>query len=250
MVKNYLVCAIRPIKEGWHLEKRQDLFEKYHEMYAMGLASFKKFVLEPFEAVLWTEPVDNNDQYTEHNWDAIKKLWHQEPCNIFWAGADTLMIKPTSLFGEQFKEYRMFNYTDPRSHREFEHHFNDDVQYYPHTMSEETWAVGETYWAQRENHPDRPWGFDQLRHNAMFWAQDIPDTDRWYPKLAYQAFSANIAINGDRANIKSLRDFNLLNRWNGVDVQSAHILHFHASRGTDQVIDIMKHLCQQTGITV
>jgi hypothetical protein len=241
MVKNYLVCAIRPIKEGWHLEKNQNLFEKYHEMYVMRLASFKKFVLEPFEAVLWIEPVDNNDQYTEHNWNSIKELWHHEPCNIFWAGADTLMIKPTSLFGEQFKEYRMFNYTDPRSHREFEHHFNDDIQYYPHTMSEETWTVGETYWAQRENHPDRHWGFDQLRHNAMFWNQDILITDRLHPAIAYQAM-----------NLRNLNNDVILahNAWNQIDINQAHILHFHASRGSQAVIDLMKILCTRLDITL
>jgi hypothetical protein len=241
MVKNYLVCAIRPIKEGWHLEKRQDLFEKYHEMYAMRLASFKKFVQEPFEPILWTDTVANNDEYTEANWIAIKELWHQEPCNIFWSGADTLMIQPTSLFGEQFKEYRMFNYTDPRSHREFEHHFNDDIQYYPHTMSAETWTVGETYWAQRENHPDRHWGFDQLRHNAMFWSQDIDITNRLYPTMAYQAM-----------NLRNLNNDVILahNTWNQIDINHAHILHFHASRGSQAVIDLMKILCTQLDITL
>lgn len=239
MVKNYLVCAIRPIKEGWHLEKRQDLFEKYHEMYTMRLASFRKFVQEPFEPILWTEPVDNNDQYTEHNWTAIKDLWHREPCNIFWAGADTLMVRPTSLFNNQFKEYRLFNYTDPRSHREFEHHFNDDVQYYPHTMLEETWSVGETYWNQRENHPDRYWGFDQLRHNAMFWSQDIAITDRLHPAMAYQAM-----------NLRNLDNDVILahNTWNQLDINNACILHFHASRGSMAVIRLMKDLCNKLNI--
>ena len=130
MVKNYLVCAVRPIEDGWHLEKNQDLYAQYRQMYDLRLASFRKFVKEPFEAILWTDPVKNNDEYTIANWNAIKELWHKEPCNIFWAGADTLMTQPTSLFSDTFKEYRMFNYTDPKSHREFEHYFNDDIQYY------------------------------------------------------------------------------------------------------------------------
>ena len=177
-VKNYLVSSVRPIRNGWHMEKNQDLYKAYGEMYQMRLASFRKFCQEPFEAVLWTDPVDDSDTCTEANWTAIKELWDSERCNVFWAGADTFMIKPTSVFGDRYKEYRLFNYTDPRAHREFEHHFNDDVQYYPHTMSKEIWALGEKYFEQRETHPDRHWGFDQLRHNAMFWAQDIPAEDR------------------------------------------------------------------------
>ena len=163
-VKNYLVSAVRPIRNGWHIEKNQDLYKNYQAMYDLSLTSFRKFVKEPFEAICFTDPVDDNDNYTLENWKAIKELWHREPCNIFWAGADTFMTQPTSLFSDKFKEYRLFNYTDPKSHREFTHYFNDDVQYYPHTMSEETWELGEKYWEQREEHPDRHWGFDQLRH--------------------------------------------------------------------------------------
>jgi len=241
MVKNYLVCAIRPIKEGWHLEKSQDLYKKYHEMYNMRLASFKKFVAEPFEPILWTEPADNSDQCTEFNWNSINELWHREPCNIFWAGADTLMMRPTRLFDNHFKEYRIFNYTDPRRHREFEHHFNDDIQYYPHTMSEDTWKVGETYWEQREHHPDRHWGFDQLRHNAMFWSQNIDISDVLHPAMAYQAMKLR---NFDNDIIKAH------NEWNNLDISQACILHFHASRGTNAVIGVMQQLCNQLEISL
>lgn len=239
MVKNYLVCAVRPIEDGWHIEKNQDLHSQYREMYDLRLASFRKFVEEPFEDILWTGSVKNNDEYTIANWNAIKELWHSEPCNIFWAGADTLMTQPTELFSDKFKEYRLFNYTDPKSHRGFAHYFNDDIQYYPHTMSEQTWQVGDQLWALREGHPDQFWGFDQLRHNEMFWTQTIPDSDRFHPELAYQAMQ--------------LRELNPIlieqhNAWNNHNIQNAHILHFHASRGSQQVINLMKLICQQIGV--
>jgi hypothetical protein len=239
-VKNYLVSAVRPIRNGWHMEKNQDLYEAYGEMYKMRLASFRKFCQEPFEAVLWTDPVDDNDTYTEANWKAIKELWHSKPCNVFWAGADTFMINSTSLFSNRYTEYRLFNYTDPRAHREFEHHFNDDVQYYPHTMSKEIWDLGEKYWEQRETHPDRLWGFDQLRHNAMFWAQDIPKEDRVHPEMNYMCHNLRsdhpVALEAARL-------------WNsGLPLRDANILHFAASRGSRQVVDMMKVLCQELGI--
>lgn len=250
MVKNYLVSAVRPIRTVWMNREAKELHEKYLEMYEMSVASFRRWVEEPFEAVLWTEPADDNEQYTMMNWQAIRDLWQSEPCNIFWAGADTIMIQSTSLFSDRFPEYRLFNYTEPKTIENLEHYYNDDLQYYPSTMSQETWNLGEKFWELRENHPQRRWGFDQIRHNAMFWSQDIPAEDRLHPKLAYQAFATNFAMDGDRENIKSLRHFEYLDNWNGVDVKSAHILHFHASRGPDQVISIMKHLCPQIGITV
>lgn len=239
MVKNYLVCAVRPIEDGWHIEKNQDLHSHYREMYNLRLASFRKFVREPFEDILWTAPVKNNDEYTIANWNAIKELWHSEPCNIFWAGADTLMTQPTELFSDKFKEYRLFNYTDPKSHREFTQYFNDDIQYYPHTMNKEVWELGDQLWEQREGHPDQFWGFDQNRHNTMFWSQGIPEGEWFHPKLAYQAMGIR---SGDPSVIK------WHNEWNKLDISQAHILHFHASRGSQQVIELMKAICQQLGI--
>lgn len=237
MIKNYLVSAVRPIRNGWHLEKNQDLYHNYEKMYRMRTASFRKFCQEPFEEILWTEPVDNNDEYTLANWNAIKELWHQEPCNVFWAGADTIMIRPTSLFGDRYKEFRMFNYTEPRSHREFLHHYNNDVMYFPHTMSDDTWDLGQRYWdEQRETHPDRHWGFDQLRNNAMFWAQSIPDNDRLHPEMNYMCHNLRA---DDPAQLEYTQGWN-----NGLPIKSANILHFCASRGSEWVIEIMKIICR------
>jgi hypothetical protein len=208
-------------------------------MYDLSLASFCKFVAEPFEAVLWVDPVKNNDEYTVNNWNAIKELWHSEPCNVFWAGADTLMTQPTSLFSDRFKEYRLFNYTDPKTYRGYVNFFNDDLQYYPHTMSKETWDVGEQLWSVKEGHPDQFWGFDQLRHNEMFWSQGIPQDDWYHPELAYQAMK-----------LRELNQENVdkHNEWNGIPLQYAHILHFHASRGSQQVIDLMRFISKEIGV--
>lgn len=241
MVKNYLLCAIRPTK-SWHIDTQDNLHEQYHKMYKMRIASFRKFVQEPFEEILWTDPTENSDTYTVDNWRLLKELKQQEPCNIFWAGADTLMIKPTSLFGSRFKEFRLFNYTDPKSYRNFEHYFNDDIRYYPHTMSETVWKIGENLWKYRKSDPDMQWGFDQLRHNTMFWSQEIPMTDCLHPKMAFQAQHLR---NLDPVAIQWHEQWN-----GGCTWEQAHILHFHASRGTDAVIDVMQQLCEQLEIAV
>ena len=239
MVKNYLVCAVRPIANGWHIEKNQDLYRNYLEMYQLRTASFQKFCQEPFEAILWQEPADDSDHCTLLNWQSIRDLWHSEPCNVFWAGADTMMIRPTQLFSDRFREYRLFNYTDPRQYGGFQHHFNDDIQYYPHTMEDSIWQLGEKFWDQREGHPDQKWGFDQIRHNTMFWQQSIPDHDRLHPAMAYQAMNLRQLT----VNAVAWHD-----QWNQISINQAHILHFHASRGSQQVITLMQELSQQLGI--
>jgi hypothetical protein len=241
MVKNYLVGAVRPVTDNWMNQASANLHADYSEMYRISLASFQRFVQEPFETVLWTDPVANNEEYTLANWKATVELRNSGPCNIFWAGADTMMVQPTSLFSDRFSEYRLFNYTDPKNHTEFPRYFNDDLMYYPHTTSDEVWNLGEQWWSNIENHPNRNWGFDQLRHNAMFWSQDIPDSDRLHPKLAYQAMK-----------IRSLTEQELIdhNSWNGININSAHILHFHGSRGSQAVIAIMKRLSNHLGIKI
>ena len=241
MVKNYLVCAVRPVTDNWMNQASANLHADYSEMYQISLASFQRFVQEPFETVVWTDPVANNEEYTLANWKATVALRNSGPCNIFWAGADTMMVQPTSLFSDRFLEYRLFNYTDPKNHTEFPRYFNDDIMYYPHTTSDEVWELGEQWWSNIENHPNRNWGFDQLRHNAMFWSQDIPDSDRLHPEMAYQAMK-----------IRSLTEQELIdhNSWNGININSAHILHFHGSRGSQAVIAIMKRLSNHLGIKI
>lgn len=240
MVKNYLVGAVRKITDGWHIENKPNLHEMYMEMYQYRLASFKKFVQEDFEPILWTDEVKNNEEYTIANWRETVKLKNSGPCNIFWAGCDTLMVKPTNLFST-FKEYRLFNWTDPKTHQNFANYFNDDVMFYPHTMSEKTWKIGEILWKYCKDSPERNWGFDQNRHNTMFWIQDIPEADRRHPEFAYQAMHLR--------NLNNAEGIAWHNHWNGIDIRDAHILHFHGSRGSEAVINVMRNACQQLGIT-
>jgi hypothetical protein len=216
------------------LEKNRDLYLAYQKMSAFSRASYEHYVEEPFEYIQLTDEVDDNDTYTVAVWEDMKRIWNQEPCNIFYAGADTMMIRSTSLFSDRFKEYRMFNYTDPKSQGDFEHLFNDDLQYYPHTMSKEVWDLGEQLWKNRMSHPQRHWGFDQIRHNHMLWSQNISLDDALHPELAYQAM-----------NLRELSEpaIKWHNEWNGIDINEAHILHFHASRGSQQVINLMQYLC-------
>jgi hypothetical protein len=247
MVKNYLVTGIRPIQSGSLIEKSPELYLAYQEMWQMALASYKKFVKEPFETVVWDGPVQDIDTACMENWYSIKELWNTEPCNIMWVGADTLMIRPTSLFSEKFSEFRLFNYSDPQKSQNLAHYFNDDVRYYPHTMSDQTWQLGEDYLKLRETAPDRHWGFDQHRHNVMFWSQNIAD---WHhPEMAYQA----MYLRNPTEEIMPGHSFLPVewhDQWNGIKIDQAHIVHFHASRGSRSVVNQMRSLCEKFGIEI
>jgi len=236
MVKNYLVTALRPIQAGSLMEKRTDLYLAYQEMWQMALASYQKFVTEPFEVVVWDGAVPDVDTACMQNWYNMKELWHKEPCNILWVGADTLMLKPTSIFNDSFPEFRMFNCSDPRSCPGLPMLFNDDVRWYPHTMSQQVWDLGEDYMKNRQHADNLQWGFDQYRHNVMFWSQGIHMDNVLQPQLAFQA-----------PTLRNL-DPNVIlwyEQWNNLNFDQAHIIHFHGSRGSQSTIDFMKQLSAQ-----
>jgi hypothetical protein len=238
MVKNYLVCAVRPTTQGWMTrDTAPDLYLKYQTMYDISRATFRKFLQEPFDEICWTDTVTDNEENCRENWRLIKELWHSEPCNILWAGADTMMLQNTNIFG-RFKEFRMFNFTDPRSAKDHACYFNDDVRLYPHTMTDSVWQQGEQAWNDI-NCDDRNWGFDQLRHNLMFWSQAIVPEDRFHPALAYQA-----------QNLRSLDRTAVAwhDGWNAWPLNKSHIIHFHASRHPDKVIQLMRDIAQQLGV--
>ena len=133
-MKNYLVGAVRPVSTTWGYWKTQEEeakalegHKKYEDMYKISRASACKFLQGEWEEVKFTAPVLDARLYQIAQWYCIKELWHREPCNILAMGADTLFIKPTEIFG-RYNTMRMFNYTDPRTHKEFPHYFNDDIR--------------------------------------------------------------------------------------------------------------------------
>jgi hypothetical protein len=211
-------------------------------MYRRSLASCKKFVIEDFEPILFTEPARDIDVFCEMNWYAIKKLWTNESCNIFWLGADTLIIKPTSLFSDRFKEFRMFNYTDPKQTSKFDHYLNDDSRYYPATMSEDIWQIGQNLWKYRDDDPEKLWGFDQNRHNTMFWSQDIPFSDVFHPNLNFMC--------GPLRSLDEAEIIRHLETWNNCKFQDVNILHLQGTWGSSQRITLMDEFCKNLGISV
>jgi hypothetical protein len=245
-MKNYLVGATRTINKVWGYwrgdgndPKKDNSSKKYQDMYNISRASARKFLKGPYEEIIFQAPVLDNRLYQIAQWYCIKELWFKEPCNILWMGADTMFIKPTEIFGK-FNEMRMFNYTDPRQHNKLTgytdgtgHYFNDDIRYYPAGMSINTWNVGEEHMADWFVPPDNIWDCGQILHNHQFWSQGITIQEALMPELAWQAFMPSPEQG---------------THWNGIDINAAHVLHFHGSRNADNRVQVMTDLAQQLNI--
>jgi hypothetical protein len=238
-MKNYLVGAVRPVSKVWGYWK-QDLpkdqaqqgADQYQAMYDISRASARRFLQGDWEEVKFSAPVLDARLYQIAQWYTIKELWFREPCNILCMGADTLFIRPTEIFGH-YSNMMMFNYTDPRKHKEFEHYFNDDIRYYPADMNSQVWEVGEEAMNGWFDHKENIWGWGQLVHNYQLWSQGLSINDVLDPKMAYQAFSLNQQHS---------------DQWNSISVNQAHIMHFHGSRDCDSRLDVMKNLADQLKI--
>ena len=238
-MKNYLVGAVRPVSKVWGYWK-QDLpkqqaqqgADRYQAMYDISRASARRFLQGEWEEIKFTAPVLDARLYQIAQWYTIKELWFREPCNILCMGADTLFIRPTQVFG-RYSNMMMFNYTDPRTHNEFAHYFNDDIRYYPAGMNPQVWDTGEEAMNGWFDHSENNWGWGQLIHNYQFWSQGLAVADVLDPTMAYQAFNLNQAYS---------------DQWNGVSINQAHVMHFHGSRDSDSRVDVMKNLATQLGI--
>jgi hypothetical protein len=149
-------------------------------------------------------------------------------------GADTLFIKPVEVFG-RYDKMMMFNYTDPRSHAEFPHYYNDDIRYYPATMDPRVWNLGEEKMKGWFEHTEANWGWGQLIHNYQFWSQNITVEETLDPTMAWQAFNLN-------------QEFSTM--WNQCPIDQAKILHFHGSRDADTRVDIMRDLAAQLKLEI
>jgi hypothetical protein len=236
-MKNYLVGGVRPVSTTWGYWKTQEEeaqalkgHKTYGEMYELSRTSACKFLQGDWEEVKFTAPVLDARLYQIAQWYTIKELWYREPCNILAMGADTLFIRPTEIFG-QFHEMRMFNYTDPRQHPEFDHYFNDDVRYYPADMDPNVWAVGERKMGEWFTHEQAHWDWGQLIHNYQFWSQTISEDDLLKPNFNWLAHNLREL---------SVEGLNWHAEWNKCDVSIANIMHFCGSRGADQTLAIMQ----------
>lgn len=229
-MKNYLVQFLAKVHNtnyGWTDRSQEgDLHSIYSEIQKVSYASFRHFLQGDWEYRLFHVEVSNVLDVFKFKFEKLYELGHSEPCNILYCGLDTQMLKPTDMFGK-FDRMSMFNYTDPRSNRLFEHNFNCDVLYYPAGFDEQWWD-----YTLEQSKNLKVWEDEQNVYNHVMWNQcpGIQIQDMLAPALAYQGFM-----------IGDVRDPNLErnNQWNGIDINQAHIIHWHSSRGAQNRLNLM-----------
>lgn len=236
-MKNYLVKGLHRIgsTKWWPGSDRSwegDLYPMYQQMAELSEASFVHYLEGDWELInLVGDAVDVNHVFRQQ-FTAIYEIWKSEPCNIFYCGSDTQLIKPTQVFGK-YNHFMMFNYTDPKSFGPCDHFLNADVRYYPHTMKQSMWD-----WCLYQMKDLTWWNSDQLLYNQMVWNQGLGHKEVIDPTMAYQGFM----LPGNDAQ-KAMSD-----EWNGCTLDQAHLIHWHGSRGAAQKLDIMQSINDQLGI--
>jgi hypothetical protein len=148
------------------------------------------------------------------------------------------MMKETDIFG-MHDDFRMFNYTDPKSSEEpnhynvqHKHFFNADVRYYPSTMSQDIWDMG---LEMAENWDFNSWNTEQFILNKMLWEQDGRRIENTLdPKMAYQGHMLYLE------DWEGTKEYS--NQWNGCYLADARIVHLHGSRNAPKKLALMQEL--------
>jgi hypothetical protein len=236
MIKNYVVwtnCQVNETETRFNIEPCADATTRsaYDTMFRISYASAKKFLQGNWEPIVFTDTAASRVDMFKDNWQKIWNIWHGELCNILYLDSDTMFIRPTEIFG-RFQEFRLFNWTDPKSNEQFKDYYNAGVRYYPASMSNETWNIG-------KNMSDKwsldIWDQEQLIFNEMFWQQAIPENDRRHPELNWQGMWLTIPD----PNVQAVQE-----QWNQLAIKDTHIIHVHGSRGAVKTMALMTQACQ------
>lgn len=240
-MKNILVKSLFEIRDSnWHFRDRSnetDLYNKYLEMHRVSVGSYSRHLKGTWELKFIGGRVDNVNQAFERTFHEIYKIWQQGNVNILYTDPDTVAMKDFDPWNISDR-FMMFNFTDPRSfnnanryRRSFQHFFNAGVRYFPATMSQQTW--------DRALDMARDWDYstydtEQIILNAMLWDQGVKLHEVLQPAMAYQAQWLP-----DHAPVHDQ------DRWNGISINQAVIVHTHSSRNIDTKLGFMKTLTGQ-----
>ena len=215
-----------------------DLYDWYMKMHDISLKSFEKHLQGDWEFIFFNKEVENIQEVFKDHFFEIYDIWKQGDTNILYCGPDNIMMKPTEFFGK-YDDFRMFNYTDPKSSVEpnhydiqHKHFFNADVRYYPSTMSQDIWDMG---LEMAENWDFNSWNTEQFILNKMLWDQEGRTLENTLdPTVAYQGHQLFIEEWEQRKAYS--------NEWNTCDIKDAQIIHLHGSRNAPRKYALMKQL--------
>jgi hypothetical protein len=236
-VKNYLVKGLHRIgsTKWWPGRDRADegdLFSYYEKMATLSEASFFHNLQGDWEYIKLESTATDVNHVFRQQFAAIWDIWSAEPCNIYYCGSDVQVLKPVEVFG-RYKNFLLFNYTDPKSLDEHAHFLNADIRYYPAEMDREMFEQ-----ATKDVAHATEWNNDQKLYNRMVWSQGLTPDQVIDPTMAYQG----PWLPGDE-RAKQFTD-----NWNGCRFEDASIVHWHGSRNADAKLQLMQHINDQLGV--
>lgn len=239
-MKNYVSwtnCKISETEARFNIQPCGDPDNQaaYARMHKISLASARHFLAGDWEPVVFTDPAETRVHMFRDNWQRVWDLWHAEPCNILYLDSDAMFIQPTEVFG-RFKEFRLFNWSDPKQNQCYTNYFNAGVRYYASSMLDHIWELGDQ---MAQNWNLDIWDQEQLIFNEMFWQQDIAEHDRRHPELNWQGMGFSRGVGQQ-----------LHEEWNQFPLSRAHIIHVHGSRGPVVTAKIMEDISCHVGINL
>lgn len=236
-MKNFLVTSLYKVK-GWR-DTEGDVYSVYKQMLKIMYESYAMNLEGEWEFVVFEDEVDDVQDVFIRNFHRLRDLWlNNTPCNILYCGPDTIMIKPTKVFG-QYKHFLMFNYgcdgpyglrtfyEENRHNLRFDHYLNADVRYYPAEMEPRLWEIGYKLFT---NFDRGLWDTEQLIWNYMVWSQGLAPSEVIKPHMAYQTPLAPYV------------SIELQNEWNNCNIREANIIHLHGTRGAVAKLQFMIQL--------
>jgi len=236
-MKNYLIKGLHRIvsTKWWPGRDRADegdIFNYYAQMATLSEASFMHHLQGDWELIRLESTATDVNHVFRQQFRSIWDIWSAEPCNIFYCGADTQLLKPTEVFG-RYQHFLMFNYTDPKQCGPHEHFLNADVRYYPAEMDRNMFES-----ALNEIAVATEWNEDQLLYNRMVWGQGLSPEQVIDPKMAYQG----PWLPGDYTR----QEFT--DEWNGCRLEDANLAHWHGSRNAMAKLKLMQSINQDLNI--
>lgn len=201
---NYLVGAV--------FDRNQ--FE-YMDAYQISRRSYKDNLAGEWEELLvagdYPKPMIPYG-WAEMHKDILKRIRDLVKAgnNVLYAEVDTVCAAPIEVFG-QYQDMMMFWLTCATNDA-FERYMNSGVIYFPSTAQPKIWEVLED---RLNDYDGAVWDNFQVVTNAMYWAQD--PAPKMVPELNWSPYVAN-----------------------PLPKESAKILHFHSSRGVNQMLEAMR----------
>jgi len=213
-IKNYVVYS------DYTLEDNPAKSEIYGEMTKISIESCKRHLAGKYEIIVLNGMVKNHHAVFKRNWLSTYDLWHETPCNILFVDSDTVFMNTANFFNE-WDNFRLFNYTDPKGDLNGKPYFNCGVRYFPAMMNDDLWDL---YRRQSVKWNPDIWDYEQQSLNEILWHSKngkLKLEDCYRPDLVYQT-----PWNCDQAS----------NTWNnGVRWNEAGIIHYHGSRGVERI---------------